>query len=326
MDMKKKAKALALISGGLDSLLAAKLIIDQGIEVEGVTFVTPFPGCERFAGLAAKQLNIKHHVLFLDNLKIVRNPKFGYGSAINPCIDCKILFFRNAKKLMKKIGADFIVTGEVVGQRPMSQMRKQIELIERESGLKGLIVRPLCAKLLEPSIPEKLGIVDRNKLLDISGRSRKRQIELAKKFGFKYASPAGGCILTDMNFAKKLKDLFAHSKKITLEDIEVLKIGRHFRINDCKIIIGRNKEENDFLMKLKGIKIEPVNFKGPVALIKGSSARRKIYDGFLLLLRYSDEKEKDGEYLVNVNERTKKETKKFYYKKDLADQLIKFKI
>ena len=316
--MKKKVKALALISGGLDSLLAAKLIMDQGIEVEGVTFVTPFPGCERFAGLAAKQLGIKHHVIFLNNLKIVKNPKYGYGSAMNPCIDCKIFFFKNAKKLMKKIGAEFIITGEVVGQRPMSQMRKQIELIERESGLSGLIVRPLCAKLLEPSIPEKLGIVDRNKLLDISGRSRKRQIELAKKFGLKYASPAGGCILTDTNFARKLRDLFDHSKRIRLEDIELLKIGRHFRINKCKIIVGRNKDENEFLMKMKGTKIEPAGFKGPVALIKG----KKIYEGFLLLMHYSDEKENEGEYNIKMNGKEKK----FYYKKDLAENLLKFKI
>ncbi|MEM2174994.1 MAG: tRNA 4-thiouridine(8) synthase ThiI [Candidatus Micrarchaeia archaeon] len=322
MKRNMERKALALISGGLDSLLAAKIIQDQNIEVEGVTFVTPFPGCERFAGLAAKQLGIKHHIIFLNNLKIVRNPKFGYGSAANPCIDCKILFFREAKKLMKKIGASFLVTGEVIGQRPMSQMKRQMEIIEKESGLEGLIVRPLCAKHLKPSIPEIKGIVDREKLLDIKGRSRKRQIELARKFGFKYSQPSGGCILTDKNFAKKLFDLFKNSKKINYEDIESLKVGRHFRINGCKIIIGRNKDENNFLLKLSGKKIFPIGFKGPTTLIRNRANKKIIEKACILTIRYSDEKDKEGVFKLKVDNKVVEVN----YNRSKAEELILFKL
>ncbi|MDP3804786.1 MAG: hypothetical protein Q8Q87_04470, partial [Candidatus Omnitrophota bacterium] len=225
-------KALALLSGGLDSILAAKLVLEQGIEVEAINFLTIFctcthKGCQHAATQAAKTLNIPLKIFNIteEYLEVIKNPKHGYGSNMNPCIDCRIFIFKKAKDYMKEAGASFIVTGEVLGERPMSQRRDAILLIEKEAGLKGLILRPLSAKLFEPTIPEKEGIVDRAKLLDISGRSRKPQIVLAKKFAiFDYPCPAGGCLLTDPGFAKRMKDLLVHDA-LTLDNARLLKFG-----------------------------------------------------------------------------------------------------
>ena len=261
--MKDKIKAVALFSGGLDSILAVKLIQEQGIEVEGINFNTPFFGLGE-AFVIAKDLDINLEIIDITEelLKILKKPKYGFGKNMNPCIDCHALMFKKAGEYMNKIGASFILSGEVLGERPMSQNRNSLSIVGRESGFEGRILRPLSALLLTETIPEKEGLVNRNKLLDISGRSRKRQIELAAKIGIKdYPSPAGGCKLTEPAFSKRLRDLFTQGS-FSIEEIELLKLGRHFRLSKgIKLVVGRNKEENeqlqnffqdgDFLFKAK---------------------------------------------------------------------------
>ncbi len=305
--MKDKITAVALFSGGLDSILAVKLIEKQGIEVKGVNFKTPFFGLEK-TYLTVKDLDMDLNIIDITEelLRILRNPRHGFGKNMNPCIDCHALMFKKAGEYMNKVGASFILTGEVLGERPMSQNRNSLSVIERESGFEGRILRPLSALLLAETIPEKKKLVDRNKLLDISGRSRKRQMELAAKIGIKdYPSPAGGCKLTDPAFSKRLRDLFTQ-ESFSLEEIELLKLGRHFRLSkDIKLVVGRNEEENkqlqnffqgeDFLFKAK-------NLKGPVSLLKKES---KVNNEFIIkscriTARYCDRNEEENEE-VNIN-------------------------
>ena len=291
------AKALALISGGLDSALATALLIRQDIEVEGVFFSSPFCQCNRKGGCQAidmaKALNIKLKIITKDEeyIEVVRRPKHGYGKGMNPCIDCRIFMLKRAKEYAKKIGASFLVTGEVLGERPMSQHRRALEVIERESGLKGLILRPLSARLLPETKVEK-NLVDRNKLLDISGRSRKRQIELAEEFKITgYACPAGGCLLTDKNFARRLKDLFKTKEKITMRDVELLKVGRHFRYGPSKIIVGRNEEENTKLLSLKRKSdhyFEVPECGSPITVLQDNGSEETIRLAASLTSYYSD--------------------------------------
>ncbi|MEM2322087.1 MAG: hypothetical protein QW657_02630, partial [Candidatus Bathyarchaeia archaeon] len=229
----RKPKALALVSGGLDSLLALRLILDQNIDVEAVHFMTPFFKCCDLVDRISKDFGIKLHVIFLGQefLDIVANPRHGYGSQMNPCIDCRILMFRKAKELAEKIGADFLVTGEVLDERPFSQRLKAMLLIEREAGLEGKVLRPLSARLLPPTEAEREGWVDRGRLLAIRGRRRTPQIELAAKYGIKdYPNPSGGCLLTDPAFARRVRDHLNHEGKLTLDDAILLMTGRHFRI------------------------------------------------------------------------------------------------
>ncbi len=272
MVKKKKVRALLLFSGGLDSLLAAALLKEQGIEVVGITFKSYFFD-ENQAKKYAKQLGIPLKVVDIseEHFEIVKKPKYGYGRSMNPCIDCHVLMLKKAKEIMEKEGFDFIATGEVLGERPMSQNRKALKIVEKESGLEGYLLRPLSAKLLEPTIPEKLGLVDRIKLLAIKGRSRKKQIELAKKFGLKYPQPSGGCILTDLNFGKKLKEVLEKRKNLDANDIKLLRVGRHFWYECFKIVVGRNKEENEILKKLArdgDILIEFKKLRGPTTLVR----------------------------------------------------------
>ena len=273
-------KALALLSGGLDSILATKLIIEQGIEVEAINFLTTFctctrKGCNHAATEAARTLKIPLKIMNIteEYLNIVKNPKHGYGSSMNPCIDCRVFTFTKAKHYMREIGASFIVTGEVLGERPMSQRRDAILLIEKEAGLKGLILRPLSAKLFEPTIPEKEGIVDREKLLAISGRSRKPQIALAKGFEINdYPCPAGGCLLTDAIFGKRIKDLI-DKDSLNLDDVKLLKFGRHFRLSDsAKLIVGRDEKENELLESLVkdgDVCLKLKDHQGPFSILRG---------------------------------------------------------
>lgn len=247
-------KAIALISGGLDSTLAAKITQDLGIELVCLNTKTPFclcdhhsaSGCFHTAAQVAKNLGLELVSLNVTNefLEIVKDPPHGYGSNMNPCIDCRILLFKKAKELMHKVGASFVITGEVVGQRPMSQKPHTLRLIEKEAGLEGLVLRPLSAKVMKDTIPEKEGWVARDKLLAINGRGRKEQFALAGKFGIKdYPCPAGGCLLTDPEFSKRLKELIKYAE-FSLENILFLKVGRHFRISaKAKLIVGRNEEE-----------------------------------------------------------------------------------
>jgi len=289
-------KALVLLSGGLDSLLATKIILDQGVDVEAVHFVTPFCRCD--CGSVAKfskEFGVKVHSIFLgqDFLDIVANPRFGYGSQMNPCLDCRILMFRRAKELADKIGADFLVTGEVLDERPFSQRLKAMQLIERETGLEGKILRPLSAKLLPPTEAERMGWVDRERLFAIKGRRRTLQIELAARLGIKdYPNPSGGCLLTDPAFARRVRDHLEHEGKLSLDDALLLMIGRHFRIDGVKIVVGRNKDENDRLMGLAERRKAPYlmvkDYKGPVTLIMGKKDPAIMEKAAAITVRYSD--------------------------------------
>ncbi len=269
----RKTKALVLLSGGLDSILAVKILKKQKIEVIGVTFKSYFFGTET-AQKAAKNLKIPLKIVDFskEHLKMVKSPKHGYGKSMNPCIDCHVLMLKKAKEIMKKQDFDFISTGEVVGERPMSQSRKTLELIEKESSLGGYLLRPLSAKLLKPTIQEERGFIDRDRLLDISGRSRKRQMKLAKIWKIKeYPTPAGGCLLTDLEFGKRLRKLFEKHSLCDGNDIELLKLGRHFFIGLVKIIIGRDEKENtkiENLTQSRDVLIEMKNYPGPLTLIK----------------------------------------------------------
>ena len=294
-------KALALLSGGLDSTLAIKLVLDQGIDVIALNFTSPFYLCNQkgrcFAPEVAKKFKIPLKVINKgkEYLRMIRKPKYGYGSGMNPCIDCRIFILRKAKKYANKIGAKFIFTGEVLGQRPMSQHMRALRIIEKEAGLEGKILRPLSAKLLPLTEAERKGWVDRNRFMSIKGRSRKAQIRLAKKLGINdYPWPAGGCLLTHKEFANKLRDLFKHKKRVRLKDVELLKVGRHFRLGNNKIIVGRNKEENEKLMRLKNktdYVFEVPNTGSPTTILQGRKTGRAVRLAARLTATYSDAKE-----------------------------------
>jgi len=293
------AKAIGLLSGGLDSTLAVKLILEQGIEVKAVNFVTPFctctkKGCQNETKKVAEKFGIELKIIGFreEYIAIVKNPKYGYGKNMNPCIDCRIFMFSKARKIMEESGADFVFTGEVLGERPMSQNLRAMKIIEKESGLEGRLLRPLCAKHLPLTIPEKEGIVDRNRLLSFTGRSRKPQISLAQSLGIDdYPCPAGGCRLTDPNFAKRLKESFKHNED-SLVDITLLRYGRHFRLpSGAKVIIGRNEEENKILSSFASesrIMLEVKNFKGPIALMYKHNGKEDFELVAQLCLAYSD--------------------------------------
>ncbi|MEM2430942.1 MAG: hypothetical protein QXX94_03130 [Candidatus Bathyarchaeia archaeon] len=293
---KQRPKALVLLSGGLDSLLATRIILDQDVDVEAVHFITPFCRCSRDSvSRASKDFGIKLHTIFLGQefLDIVANPPHGYGSQMNPCIDCRLLMFRKAKELADKIGASFLVTGEVLDERPFSQRFKTMLLIERKAGLEGKILRPLSAKLLPPTEAERMGWVDRKKLLAIRGRRRTPQIELAVKYGIKdYPTPSGGCLLTDPAFARRIRDHLKHEGKLTLKDAILLMIGRHFRINGVKIIVGRNIDENNRLLSIAEQNQIPYlmvkEYKGPTTLIIGEVNSDIAEKAAAITIRYSD--------------------------------------
>lgn len=305
--MEKKTKAVGLFSGGLDSILAARLLLEQGIEVEGICFTTVFsdgPSKNSVADAAlkaAKQLKIPLKVEDLSGgyLDILKNPRYGYGSGMNPCIDCRIFFLKRAKNYMEERGAAFIFTGEVVGQRPMSQRKEAMNIVERESGLEGLLLRPLCARLFKPTIAEKAGLVDREKLPMIVGRSRREQITLAKRFNIAdYPSSGGGCLLTAKDFAKRVEGLFKNKPDFSVEDAALLKYGRHFRFSEAaKLIVSRNEKENHALASLKRdndvlfYAEEPL---GPVAILRGASNGEFSAEAAAITSRYALGKGKSG--------------------------------
>ncbi|MEA2113307.1 MAG: tRNA 4-thiouridine(8) synthase ThiI [Patescibacteria group bacterium] len=299
---KAKIKCLALLSGGLDSILAVKILQKQGVEVTGLCFVSYFFN-SKSAEKAAEQLKIKLKIVDIsdEHLKMAKNPRYGYGKNMNPCVDCHLMMLRKAKEIYcrlcesRQCGFDFIATGEVLGERPMSQNKQMLKMLEDKSGLKGYLLRPLSARLFKPTIPEKEKLIDRDKLLTLSGRNRKKQIALAKKWGIKnYPTPSGGCLLTDPGFSKRLKELFNRWPNCEGNDVELLKLGRHFWIRDDKIIVGRNKGENSEIKKLflkKDVLIEP-NFPGPTILIrsKGKVLKRSMNKAEELMERYSGKK------------------------------------
>ncbi len=297
----KKPKAISMFSGGLDSILATKLMINQNIDVIALHFSNPFCFCvEGLKGIkeVTKQLGVtlKEVDVGLGYLKMLQNPIYGYGKNLNPCIDCRIYILKKAKEMAKNLNVDFIFTGEVLNERPMSQHRQTMEIIEMETGLKNRILRPLSAKLFPQTDMEKKGIVDRSKLLAINGRSRKPQIKLAKKFGIAhYPSPAGGCLLTCKEYAKKLQDLFDHKKRISIKDVELLKVGRHFRSKRNRIIVGRNENENKQLIVLKAKSdyyFEVPEIGSPITILKGPKTKTSIKIAAKLTAFYSDAKAK----------------------------------
>lgn len=289
-----KVSAIGLLSGGLDGILAVKVLQEQGVHVKGVTFETPFFNAGKARDIA-RRIDLPLTIINITEkyLVMLRNPKYGYGRNMNPCIDCHAMMLHVAGRMMEETGADFIFTGEVLGQRPMSQTKQSLHIVAKNSGFEGYILRPLSARLLPETIPEQEGNVDRNQLLDIQGRSRKRQLEMARHYNITdYSTPAGGCLLTDPMFSKRLKDLFNHQPDAAVRDIELLKHGRHFRLNDTvKIIVGRHKRDNLAIQDLsqkRDIVIKMVDYPGPIVLIPNGCEEKMLFLAASIGVLYSD--------------------------------------
>jgi tRNA U34 2-thiouridine synthase MnmA/TrmU len=287
-------RALGLTSGGLDSVLSALVLKEQGIEVAWVNLETPFFGSDR-ARRAARMTGIPLRVENITQvyIEMLKDPNCGYGTNMNPCMDCHALMLEIAGSMMKREGFDFLFTGEVLGQRPMSQTKPSLRYVEKRSGFAGYILRPLSAKLLPATIPEERGLVDRERLLDISGRSRNRQIKLAEAFGISdYPSPGGGCLLTDPGFSRRVKDLLENQKELQARDFELLKYGRHFRLpQNHKVIVGRTKEENEQILRLtypdKDILFHLTDIPGPTVLIPFGAPTEVVHEAASLCAAYS---------------------------------------
>jgi tRNA-uridine 2-sulfurtransferase len=323
---KHTTKAVALLSGGLDSNLAVRMMQEQGVEVEAIAVKTPFcdfdcgKGCGHRVKEVAIELGINLKTVYFgeEYLKMLKDPKYGYGSGMNPCIDCRAMMYKAAKEHMEKIGADFIVTGEVLGQRPMSQNGNALKIIENETQTSGKIVRPLSFRHLPLTDAEVQGLVKREELGDIKGRSRRGQLQLAKKYDI--ADPpnaAGGCLLTDPAFSKRVRDLYNHSKDTPpdMNDVELLKIGRHFRLShNTKLIVGRNQRENQILESLKldyDIIIEVSDHVGPTCILRTKNPTEKeIEIAASTALRYSDSpKDKLSNVKVRIGQKKELEEK-----------------
>jgi tRNA U34 2-thiouridine synthase MnmA/TrmU len=295
--MRRRGKGIGLLSGGLDSILAVKVLQEQPLELLGITFFTPFFGPEpglkagRMAGIPTRAVDIGP--LFLEMLK---NPSHGYGRHMNPCIDCHGLMLREAAGILAAEGADFLFTGEVVGQRPMSQRRAAMKTVEKMSGLSGRILRPLSAKLLEPTIVELEGIVEREKLLDLHGRGRKRQMALAARYGIRdFPQPGGGCMLTKEGFARKVRELLTMMPEADTGDVEWLKWGRHFRLGgSCLLTVGRSKGENERLAAMArpgDVVLRVPSHPGPTGILFGKARKRAhIHMAAMIIAAYSDVK------------------------------------
>ena len=298
-------KAIALLSGGLDSRLAIKLMLDQKVDIHALHFTSIFAPCsdreveiaeaEQAAGEFGVPLTVQD--ITEDLIALVKSAPHGRGSGVNPCIDCRIMQLRRAKRLMPEVGAGFVVTGEVRGQRPMSQRHDAMNVIEREAGLEGLLVRPLCARLLEPTIPEKRDWIDRDRLKRIAGRGRKPQMELAEELGISdYPAPAGGCRLTEPNYARRMEDLLNHGE-LNIDNVRLLEVGRHFRLGEnTKLVVGREHEEN---LRIE----EPArpdnhilvarNFPGPTSLGRGQFTDKLLRLAARITARYGQGKGED---------------------------------
>ena len=302
-----------MISGGLDSLLAAVLLKELGVDITGLHFLNGFSAgsmrkrvcgkmsVEEIAAEKKEQLEgrlgIPVRVIDVSEefIDVLVSPRFGYGKNINPCIDCRIFLLGKAKEIMESEGFDFIFTGEVLGQRPMSQHLRAMKQVEKRSGLKGRLLRPLCARLLAATEPEKEGLVDREKLLDIQGRTRRRQMALAGELGIEdYASPAGGCTLTDENYARRYLDVTGHSDSaVTCEETVLLSMGRHLRLSDgVKVVVGRHEPENDYLEAQwgKNVNLTALDHPGPVTVVLGDPSEEEIRQAAAITARYSDGK------------------------------------
>jgi len=296
--------ALAMISGGLDSILAAKLVKDQGIEVIGICFKSYFFS-EKNALKIVKQIDIPLEVIDFseEHFEMVKNPKHGHGKNMNPCIDCHAMMMKHCGELLEKFHADFIITGEVLNQRPMSQNRSALDIVKNESGIGHKILRPLCAKNLNPTEMEIEGLIDREALLDIQGRNRKVQMELAKEWGIlEYPSPAGGCKLTEPNYSRRLSELLEHKEDTSKKDLELLKIGRHFRLSkDAKIISTRMEKEWELLEPLltqEDLIFQARDYNGSAIVIVGTPTDEDIELAAKISGRYCKGKD---EKIISIN-------------------------
>lgn len=298
----KKKKIVALLSGGLDSQLAVKMMQKQGFEVSAVAIKTPFCDfdCGRGCGFEIREraddlgVNLKTVYLGDEYIKMLKSPKYGRGAGFNPCIDCRSMMFDAAKEHMEEIGAEFVISGEVLGQRPMSQHGPALRTIEKESQLQGKIVRPLSAALLPKTDPEKDGLIKREDMGMIRGRTRRTQLQMAKEYNIEDPPNAGGgCLLTEPQFGIKARDLFDHTDMPTINDIDLLKVGRHFRFDEMtKLVVGRNKDENNLIEAVAlpdDILLESKDFVGPTSIIRTSDAQDfHITLAASITLRYSD--------------------------------------
>lgn len=325
-------KALSLFSGGLDSQLAVAIIKDQGIEVIGLHFTTPFFGGSQDIKNAASALDMELLTIDISEdyiPKVLLNPVYGYGKNINPCIDCHAYMLNTAGSFFEKLSASFIITGEVVGQRPMSQNRSALNAVDKLSGLKGYILRPLSARLLDETIPEKKGWILREKLLDINGRGRSRQMELAAHWGLKdYPSPAGGCLLTETNFAKRLHQMLKFNCEPSAIEIQVLRLGRHIYIDDgTLLVIGRNQSENERLLQValdSDLLLKATEKPGPTAILR--AMKKELTDNNLeyaaaIVARYSDAK-MDPKAKVKVFNKASQQLSRLEVAPISADQIL----
>ncbi|SHK64601.1 tRNA U34 2-thiouridine synthase MnmA/TrmU, contains the PP-loop ATPase domain [Clostridium cavendishii DSM 21758] len=292
-------RALAMISGGLDSILAAKLVKNQGVEVIGICFKSYFFGPENAKRMCA-QIDIPLEVVDFskEHFEMVKKPKHGHGKNMNPCIDCHAMMMKYSGELLKKFNADFIITGEVLNQRPMSQNRSALDIVKKESGFSDKILRPLCAKNLKPTDMEISGLIDREKLLNITGRGRQVQMKLADEWGIKdYPSPAGGCKLTEPNYSLRLRDLVDHQEIIDASELDMLKLGRHFRNSEkCKIIVARTGEESELMKKYlneEDILFIPTNYTGALVIVRGDYEEDDLILAARIAARYSKGREMD---------------------------------
>ncbi|MCS7306167.1 MAG: 7-cyano-7-deazaguanine synthase [Thermoguttaceae bacterium] len=292
-------KAVVLFSGGLDSSLAVRIMQQQGWEVEALHIQLMFDKPRTNLAQTAGQLGVPLVMLPVeeDYIEIIRRPRFGYGKGVNPCIDCRIYMCRLARRRMEAIGASLVVSGELVGQRPSSQKRRDLELIEIYSGLEGRLLRPLSAKLLKPTIPEQEGLLDREKLYDFQGRGRGALIELAQQLGIRQIpTPSPGCRLTDLSFAPRVRDLLQHDSQANRADFELLNFGRHVRLDPAhKVVLGRNASENQAIWALvqrfrpaRWTVLDPVDFMGPVAVLVGPATPEALQQAASLVARYGD--------------------------------------
>ena len=312
MSTSSERKAVALFSGGLDSILAIRILQEQEFEVEALNIRTTFDCCKVPAAQAAIDLGVRVTVLSVgdDYLDLLRNPRHGYGKGFNPCVDCRAYMGRMAKRLMEEIGACVVITGELLGQRPNSQRRPQLDVVASEAGLQGRLLRPLSAKQLPPTIPETEGLIDREKLYGFTGRSRKPLIELATKLGVhEIPAPSTGCALTETTFAPRVKDLLVRRPDASRWDFELLNTGRHIRFSEgTKIIVGRDERENAALQAFfrrldasDGAMVEPENFVGPVSLVVGQVDDESVAFAGALLIRYTRQCDPE-DALVRISE------------------------
>jgi tRNA-uridine 2-sulfurtransferase len=291
---KRRARGLGLCSGGLDSMLAALILRAQEIEVEWIAFETPFfssAKARKASRLTGIPLTVKP--IYNEFMVMLRNPAAGYGKCMNPCLDCHTLMFRLAGEVMHEQNFDFLFSGEVLGQRPMSQTKPSLRYVEKHSGLSGYILRPLSAKLLPETLPEQRGLVDREKLLGIHGRGRKDQIALANSFGISdYPAPAGGCLLTDKGFSRRLKDLFDYGSTATENEVHLLKFGRHFRLNpQAKLIVGRTESDNESILRhhdpARDVVLDVRDYPSPIGILSGAADERTVFLAAAICVGYS---------------------------------------